>query len=197
VKWDALARCYVTRTDPSSPLDALPTSRSWALSRRARWLEPIIHGNGRWVVFKKSELLPHCSADATLLPAALVWPCHAFANRDWRKGSASHGNAKVVGELDENTALDRRDGNPTRRRPRSWRCSPTIASQDMPYGIKPAKREGRSCSRTRRTCGRSFPSSRRTPRRRPRESTSGATASSARKAERPASTSPRCSACTW
>jgi hypothetical protein len=146
VKWDALAGCYVTRIDPTSAPEMIMERQpdgSWARSTTSPMttmgLEPIIHGNGRWVVFAKSELLPHCSADATLLPAALVWPCHAFANRDWRKGSASHGNVKVVGELDENTALTDKDGNPTAEATAFMALLADLASQDMPYGIRPAK----------------------------------------------------------
>jgi hypothetical protein len=144
VRWDALANTYVTRIDPSSQ-PTLNMERqadgSFAYvpgSLSASGLEPIRHGNGRWVVFQKSELLPHRSADATLLPAALVWPCHAFANRDWRKGSASHGNVKVVGELDENTPLTDADGNPTAQALAFMALLADIASQDMPYGIRPS-----------------------------------------------------------
>jgi hypothetical protein len=58
---------------------------------------PIVHGDGRWVVFRKRELYPW--KHGALLPAAIVWARHAFAARDWTKGSVAHGNAKVIGEM--------------------------------------------------------------------------------------------------
>jgi len=139
VRWDALANCYVTRVRRPDA-DPEPTARDLhpgALGAIESGLEPIIHGNGRWIVFKKSELLPHRSADATLLPAALLWPCHAFANRDWRKGSAIAGNAKVVGEMEPGTALTDSKGEPTPEATAFLTLLQAIASQDSPYGIRP------------------------------------------------------------
>jgi len=139
VSWDSVANCYVTQV--RRPLcDLEPTAGNlWRSGGHAPGigLEPIIHGNGRWVVYSKSELLPHRSTDATLLPAALVWPCHAFANRDWRKGSASHGNAKVVGELPDGVGLSDEDGTPTQEAATFLTLLQAIAAQDSPYGIKP------------------------------------------------------------
>jgi hypothetical protein len=141
VWWDAVANCYVTQV--RRPLsDPEPTPRNLFGGAGAigpgSMIEPILHGNGRWVVFTKSEILPHRSADATLLPAALVWPCHAFANRDRRKGSASHGNAKVVGELPENVAATDEHGEPTDEAEAFMELLAAIASQDSPYGLKPS-----------------------------------------------------------
>lgn len=135
VYWDPIAYCYMTRVDPASPLP--PIGDAPPLSLVGPALEPIVHGNGRWIVFTKSELLPHRSADATLLPAALVWPCHAFANRDRRKGSASHGNAKVVGTLPENVAATDDTGEPTPEAAAFMTLLEAIASQDSPFGIQP------------------------------------------------------------
>jgi hypothetical protein len=98
-------------------------------------LEPIRHGNGRWVVFSKSELLPHRD-DATLLPAAIVWAGRAFAMRDWRKGSASHGNAKVIGEMPADTPLSDEWGM-TREAQAFLEQLMAVASQDVPVGIRP------------------------------------------------------------
>ena len=61
------------------------------------WI-PIVHGDGRWVIFSDYEIEPF--RHATLLPAALVWARHAFAARDWSRGSKnSRIGAKVIGEL--------------------------------------------------------------------------------------------------
>lgn len=139
VWWDAVANCYVTQvrrveSDPEPTAGAL---HPYAKSLGGGAVEPIIHGNGRWIVFSKSELLPHRSADATLLPAALVWPCHAFANRDRRKGSASHGNAKVVGTLPQDVATTDPNADGTQEAEAFMTFLEAIASQDTPFGIKP------------------------------------------------------------
>ena len=140
VRWDPIANCYVTRVDPScapaNENDAEIAANDIG-SVIGPWDERIIHGNGRWVIFTKSELLPHRSADATLLAAALVWPCHAFANRDRRKGSASHGNAKIIGELPETVALTDENGDPTAEAAAFMSLLESIASQDSPFGIRP------------------------------------------------------------
>lgn len=100
-------------------------------------LVPITHGDGRWIIFRKSELLPH-RLDAALLPAALVWARIAFALRDWSKGATAHGNPKVVGELPPETALTDAAGNLTREAERFLELVQAVASQDTPIGIRPA-----------------------------------------------------------
>ncbi len=88
-------------------------------------------------MFQKSELLPH-RLDAALLPAALVWARHAFANRDWANGSSAHGNAKVVGELPDGTALTDEDGALTQEASAFLTLLTNVASHDSPVGIRPA-----------------------------------------------------------
>lgn len=137
--WDAVANCYVTQvrrpvSDPEPTAGNL-FGASGAV-RPGSHIEPIIHGNGRWIVFAKSEITPH-RFDATLLPAAMVWPSRAFGARDWRKGSAVTGNAKVVGELPDGIALTDESGNPTQEASAFMTLLAAIASQDSPYGIKP------------------------------------------------------------
>ncbi len=130
VYWDEVRGCYMTqvrRFAIDAPTDVLGTTP----------FEPIVHGNGRWVVFAKSELLPHRD-DAALLPAAMVWASHAFASRDWNKGSASHGNPKVIGELSDGTALTDAEGGLTAEAAAFLTLIQGVASQDQPVGIKPA-----------------------------------------------------------
>ena len=136
VWWHEVAQCYVTTVrlldcddDPSRGDMVQPYGQTVPL-------EPILHGNGRWVVYRKAETLPH-RLDAALLPAALVWACHAFARRDWTKGSAAHGNAKVVGELPEGQALSDSEGNLTTEAAAFLTLVADIASQDSPVGIRP------------------------------------------------------------
>jgi phage gp29-like protein len=99
-------------------------------------VETIRHGNGRWIVFAKSSYLPF-REDACLLPAALVWARHAFANRDWLRGSATHGNAKVVGALPEGMQLTAAGGALTEEAAAFLDLLVAIAGQDSPVGIKP------------------------------------------------------------
>lgn len=126
VRWNALTGRYMAQYDAATAAVLGVTE------------EPIVHGNGRWIIFQKSEILPHASTDATLLPAALVWPAHAFANRDRRKSSASHGNAKFVGELPEGDALTDESGNPTPEAQAMLVLLEALASQESPFGIRPA-----------------------------------------------------------
>jgi hypothetical protein len=94
VRWDPHKRCYMTKVDPASVTDHA-------------YEVPIVHGDGRWIVFSSTACEPwkHCAA---VLPAALVWAAHAYARRDWSSSSKAHGDVKLVGELPEGIAL--RDG---------------------------------------------------------------------------------------
>lgn len=138
VWWHEPAGCYVTQARVFD-CDVDPTSGALfgAIGGASMPIEPIIHGNGRWVVYAKSERLPH-RLDAAILPASLVWASHAFTRRDWRKGGSAHGNAKVVGELPESTALTDAEGALTQEASEFLQLLTDIASQDSPVGIKPA-----------------------------------------------------------
>jgi hypothetical protein len=69
---------------------------------------PIVHGDGRWVVFRKFLNAPW-TQEAALLPGSLIWAAHANGVGDWAGASKSHGQASVIGELPEGVAL--RDAN--------------------------------------------------------------------------------------
>lgn len=125
VFWDELTQRYMTRLDPQCSGDG-PTDRV-----------PICHGDGRWVIYSKAELLPH-RLDAAVLPASMVWARHAFGMRDWTKGSASHGNAKVVGEMPPETPLTDSEGELTAEGAAFLTLIQAIASQSDPVGIRPA-----------------------------------------------------------
>lgn len=71
--------------------------------------ETITHGDGRWIVFQKSEEEPWAE-EATVLPAALIFAIHAYGLRDWAKSSTAHGNAKLIGELGEGVPTVDGDG---------------------------------------------------------------------------------------
>lgn len=103
-------------------------------------LIPITHGDGRWVVYRNHETLPW-QQDAAMLPGALVWARHAFASRDWARGSASHGNAKVIGTLAEGVELQSKneDGASvmTDDAAAFLALLQDVASLDTPVGIAP------------------------------------------------------------
>lgn len=117
VWWDSSCEKYKTRTELG--------------------VEDIEHGNGRWVVFAKSAYLPF-REDAAILPASMVWARHAFAMRDWAKGSATHGNAKVIGQLAEGIQLSDEEGSMTSDAESFLALLTAIASHEAPVGIKPA-----------------------------------------------------------
>lgn len=97
---------------------------------------PIVHADGRWVVYRKHTHRPW-QKEACLLPGALIWAAHAHSIRDWTKGSTSHGNAKVVGTLPEGTTLQKPDGAISDEAKEAIKLLRAIASLDMPVGLKP------------------------------------------------------------
>lgn len=117
VRYDPLSRGYLTQTDQGFEV-------------------PIVHGDGRWIVFQRSEIEPH--KHGVILPAALVWARHAFANRDWAKGSVAHGAAKMVGEMPQGMPLRGADGKPTPEAQGFLDLLRGMVSSDMPVGIRPA-----------------------------------------------------------
>lgn len=123
VRWNELERCFMARTDFRSPLGGGVEV-------------PIVHGDGRWVIFRKHEHKPW-SQEACILAGALVWARHAYAARDWAKGSVAHGNAKVVGEMSEGVALQDADGNLTPEAESFLDLLQGLFSSDAPYGIRP------------------------------------------------------------
>jgi hypothetical protein len=140
VWWHTVDRCYVTQAYQYDEEQELPPSMATPITSPIAMGFPmrrIRHGDGTWVVFSKSELLPH-RLDAALLPASLVWARRAFAYRDWNKGSAAHGNPKVVGELPPDTPLTDADGNMTAEAKAFLGLVEAVASQESPVGIRPA-----------------------------------------------------------
>lgn len=117
VRWDAVRRSYMTQIEGAAE-------------------EPITHGDGRWIVFQVGENEPF--KNGTLLPAALVWARHAFALRDWSKGSVAHGAAKVIGEMPEGVALQDAVGKLTAEAAAFVELLRAIATGDAPVGIRPS-----------------------------------------------------------
>jgi hypothetical protein len=76
--------------------------------------EDIIHGDGRWVVFRKFQSEPW-TQEACILPASImIWAAHADGLKDWAQASTSHGLAKMLAELPEGMAIQDDDGTSLR-----------------------------------------------------------------------------------
>lgn len=145
----AFAYCTATPRDDGSRVDVsvktwpiewvrwYPVERTFRTQTQEGFEENITHGDGRWVVFQKHELEPW-KQEAAILPGSLVWARHAFAIRDWAKGSVAHGSAKVVGEMPEGVALQSSEGDLTNEASAFLDLLRSIASADAPVGIRPA-----------------------------------------------------------
>lgn len=139
VQWDPIYRVFKARCDPNTvqPGDLSPNAPAGEYGFVGGFWVPIIHGDGRWVVFKKNEIDPF-RQEAALLPAALVWARHAFASRDWSRGSRAHGSAKVIGELPSGVPLQVEGGGLSQEAASFIELLRGIAVDDSPAGIKPA-----------------------------------------------------------
>lgn len=121
-RWDQWKQCFVARIDTLAANDGF-------------FEVDIRHGDGRWTIYAKHEHEPW--KYGALAAASLVWSRHAFAVRDWAKGSAAHGNAKIVGELPAGVPLQDENGI-TREAAAFLELLKALVSDDMPVGIRPA-----------------------------------------------------------
>lgn len=148
VRYDALTRTLVTRIDTrqdeknidaeAKHAQAIAAISQTPLAGAIFTSEiPITHGDGRWVVFSKHGEKPW-QQEACVLPAAMVWARHAFAARDWAKGSKAHGDAKVIGELPEGIALADEAGNASPEAAAYLKLLQALIGSDAPVGIAPA-----------------------------------------------------------
>lgn len=122
VRWDEQKRCYLTHAH---------TADGGFISD-----VEIRHGEGEWVIIADREHEPW--KHGAIIATALIWGRHAFANADWARGSRSHGNAKVVGELPQGVALQDEDGKLTPEAEAFHSLLRDLASEDSPVGIRPA-----------------------------------------------------------
>ncbi len=123
VRWDVTDRCFKTRVDPMTGEAA--TSGEI----------PIVHGDGRWIIFQRFEIDPF--KHASLLAAALVWARHAYGIRDWAKSSVAHGNVKMIGEMAAGVPLQDANGE-TPDATALIALMRAMVSDDSPVGIRPA-----------------------------------------------------------
>lgn len=127
VRWDQAKRTLLARVDPAT-VDPSETVNGSEI--------PIVHGDGRWVVYQKGA--HHPWRRGALVSAALVWSRHAFGMRDWSKSSIAHGLAKVIGALPEGVPLQNSDGQISADAAAFQELLLAIANSDLPIGIKPA-----------------------------------------------------------
>lgn len=119
VRWDPARECLVTRAK-DAPSEV-----------------PIVHGDGRWVVFRKFEQDPW-THEACVLPAALLWAAHANGIKDWASASTSHGQAKIVGELPAGVSLQKTPGELTPEAAALLTLIQDLVSGEAGGGIRPA-----------------------------------------------------------
>lgn len=140
VRWDPFLKVFLARVDPDSvPANEVVPANLPDTSYRSllgTYEVPIVHGDGRWVIFSNHEVEPF-KQEAALLPASAVWARHAFAIRDWSKGSVAHGNAKFVGEMPVGVALQK-EGGLTPEAAAMVELLRSLASDDSPVGLRPA-----------------------------------------------------------
>lgn len=125
VRWDSYRRQLLTRVD----MQTLPSGEVLQGGEI-----PIVHGDGRWVVFQRHEIDPW--THATILSASLVWARLGMALRDWAKSSLAHGTMKVIGTMPSGVATKDASGNTTEA-DAFLELLRAIASDDTPIGLKP------------------------------------------------------------
>lgn len=97
----------------------------------------ILHGDGRWIVFRRFGREPW-GQTACILPAALVWAANSGGWSDWAGSSQAHGNSKLAGCLPEGVPLQADEsGTLTPEGAAFLRLLQDLASGDTAAGIKP------------------------------------------------------------
>lgn len=138
VRWDPVFRVFKARADPNTvqPGDIPENPYNEYGFVGGYWI-PVVHGDGRWIIFKQHDLEPF-RKDAAILPAALVWARHAFANKDWAKASKAHGSAKVIGELPAGVPLQSASGALSPEADAFVELLRAVGRDESPVGIRPA-----------------------------------------------------------
>lgn len=136
VRWDAYRRIYLARVDPSTVNAGDLVLPNPELGSVGAFEVPIVHGDGRWAIYAGHSVDPF-RHDAALLAASAIWARHAFAIRDWSKGSVAHGSAKVIGEMPAGVALQDVNGL-TAEAAAMMDLLRSIGSSDAPVGLRPS-----------------------------------------------------------
>ncbi len=136
VRWDPFRRKYFTRVDLTTVQPGDLILQDPKLGAVGTYEVEINHGDGRWVIYSNHEVDPF-KKEAAIVPGCIVWARHAFATRDWSKGSTAHGNAKFVGEMPLGVVLQK-DGKLTPEAAAMIQLLLDLANGDSPIGIRPA-----------------------------------------------------------
>ncbi len=118
VKWNASREVLETRTRDGQTAD-------------------IVHGDGRWSVFRKFYDRPW-TQEACILPGSFIWATHAEGLKDWAMSSASHGLAKMIAELPEGVSLQVAGGGLSPEAQAILTMLQDMLSGNAGVGIRPA-----------------------------------------------------------
>lgn len=100
---------------------------------------PIIHGDGEWIVFNRDAVDPF--KKAALCPAALIFSAHLDAVRSWSAAANAHGQAKILGKLQEGVPTQDENGNLTPDADYLLGMLTDMVSGDIGAGLLPANTE--------------------------------------------------------
>lgn len=148
VRWDPVFRVFKARADPNTvQIGDLHNDDDGDRNTFSQWGNkygftggfwiPVVHGDGRWVIFKKHDQLPF-RQEAAILSASLVWMRHAFGMGDWSRASKSHGTAKAIGELPQGVPLQGPDGALSSEAQAFISLMQAFVSDESPAGIRPS-----------------------------------------------------------
>lgn len=119
VEWDESRECLMTRTRDNPQREA------------------IVHGDGRWIVFRKFDRDPW-TQEACLIPGAILWYGHMNGMRDWGGATSSHGRPKLLGELPAGQSLQNGATEQTPENKRYVDMLADLADGEIPAGVAPA-----------------------------------------------------------
>ncbi len=114
---------------PAEHTDWNPTTCQFEALLEDGRREPIIHGDGRWIVVRSHRIAPWRWGAVNTTSG--IWYDRAHGVRDRGRASTSHGNAKVIGELPADVPIDSQDGV-------DFLLLLKTMHEALPYGIRPA-----------------------------------------------------------
>jgi hypothetical protein len=145
VEWDASTERFLAmiRVDGDPPPERAPASMM-GLGRLISSV-PIVHGDGRWVIYQSQSHRSY-QHEAAILPGSIIWARHAFTAGDWLNVARVHGSPKWVGTLGNNNEPIRQEGEGgvlelTQGAKDLLDLMADLANVARPYGIKPSNSE--------------------------------------------------------
>lgn len=98
--------------------------------------EPIVHGDGTWILFQKIALDPW-ARDGCVTPAGFIWAAHTESISSWAGNARAHGQSRLKGQLPEGVTLAREDGTMSPEAEHFWRLLGRLASGEDAAAIIP------------------------------------------------------------